>query len=270
MALPGHSSATPPAPSSGVLALVPTRPPSTRCWLTSPPVHYATLCYAGLILLFNMLVLARVVAILWSIRRQRGQARRDWVTVLGLTCLLGTTWGLAFSSFGVFLVPQLYLFTILNSLQGRRGAPGGLGGTGNPWVGSSGVLVTLLLLVGAWCTHGSDDVAAHPQVSSSASGTSPCTTGPSRAPSATPPDNASRRRGSGFGGELGGCSLRMCRGGIAGAADAVDFVRGSIWAAKLAFRAAGPAACWGLGSGYCAPPDHGCPAGLQPSIGTQH
>ncbi|XP_075289889.1 adhesion G-protein coupled receptor G5-like isoform X3 [Opisthocomus hoazin] len=91
---------------------------ATMCWLTSPPVHYATLCYAGLILLFNMLVLARVVAILWSIRRQRGQARRDWVTVLGLTCLLGTTWGLAFSSFGVFLVPQLYLFTILNSLQG--------------------------------------------------------------------------------------------------------------------------------------------------------
>ncbi|NWS67426.1 AGRG5 protein, partial [Crotophaga sulcirostris] len=92
--------------------------PSTRCWLTSPPVHYATLGYAGLILLFNTLVLVRVVMILRSIKRQRGQARRDWVTVLMLTCLLGTTWGLAFFSFGIFLVPQLYLFTILNSLQG--------------------------------------------------------------------------------------------------------------------------------------------------------
>ncbi|NXE84039.1 AGRG5 protein, partial [Cochlearius cochlearius] len=92
--------------------------PSARCWLTSLPAHYATLGYAGLILLFNMLVLGRVVLILRRIRRQKEQARKDWATVLGLTCLLGTTWGLAFFSFDVFLVPQLYLFTILNSLQG--------------------------------------------------------------------------------------------------------------------------------------------------------
>ncbi|NXS76575.1 AGRG5 protein, partial [Pandion haliaetus] len=92
--------------------------PSARCWLTSAPAYYATLCYTGLILLFNMLVLGRVVMILRRIRRQKRQARKDWATVLGLTCLLGTTWGLAFFSFSVFLIPQLYLFTILNSLQG--------------------------------------------------------------------------------------------------------------------------------------------------------
>ncbi|PKU42402.1 g-protein coupled receptor 56 [Limosa lapponica baueri] len=91
---------------------------ATICWLTSPPAHYATVCYAGLILLFNTLVLGRVGMILRRIRQQNGQARKDWATVLGLTCLLGTTWGLGFFSFGVFLVPQLYLFTILNSLQG--------------------------------------------------------------------------------------------------------------------------------------------------------
>ncbi|XP_053934262.1 adhesion G-protein coupled receptor G5 isoform X1 [Cuculus canorus] len=90
----------------------------TTCWLTSQPAHYATICCAGLILLFNTLVLGRVMIILWRIQRQKEQARKDWVTVLVLTCLLGTTWGLAFFSFGVFLVPQLYLFTILNSLQG--------------------------------------------------------------------------------------------------------------------------------------------------------
>ncbi|NXX82558.1 AGRG5 protein, partial [Urocolius indicus] len=92
--------------------------PSGRCWLTSSPAHSATLCYAGLILLFNTLVLGRVLVILRRIRQHKGQARKDWVTVLGLTCLLGTTWGLAFFSFGIFLIPQLYLFTILNSLQG--------------------------------------------------------------------------------------------------------------------------------------------------------
>ncbi|NXW31940.1 AGRG5 protein, partial [Phaetusa simplex] len=91
---------------------------TTMCWLTSSPAHYATLCYAGLILLFNTLVLGRVAVILRRIRRQKGQAWKDWATVLGLTCLLGTTWGLAFFRFGVFLVPQIYLFTILNSLQG--------------------------------------------------------------------------------------------------------------------------------------------------------
>ncbi|NXC50714.1 AGRG5 protein, partial [Penelope pileata] len=90
----------------------------TMCWLTTQPAHYVTLCYAGLILLFNALVLGAVVVVLRRTRHQKEQARRDWVTVLGLTCLLGTTWGLAFFSFGVFLVPQLYLFTILNSLQG--------------------------------------------------------------------------------------------------------------------------------------------------------
>ncbi|KAM6194958.1 adhesion G-protein coupled receptor G5-like [Sarcoramphus papa] len=113
---------------------------TTMCWLTSPPAHHATLCYAGLILLFNTLVLGRVVMILRRIRRQKEQARKDWVTVLGLTGLLGTTWGLAFFSFGVFLVPQLYLFTILNSLQGffvclwyvtvhRRSKPGSFSNT---------------------------------------------------------------------------------------------------------------------------------------------
>ncbi|XP_052542517.1 adhesion G-protein coupled receptor G5 isoform X1 [Tympanuchus pallidicinctus] len=90
----------------------------TMCWLTSPPAHYMTLCYAGLILLFNVLVLVAVVVVLWKTRQQQRRARRDWVTVLGLTCLLGTTWGTAFCAFGVLLVPQLYVFTVLNSLQG--------------------------------------------------------------------------------------------------------------------------------------------------------
>ncbi|KAI6077453.1 Adhesion G-protein coupled receptor G5 [Aix galericulata] len=88
------------------------------CWLTSQQSHFVTFCYTGLILLFNTLMLAAVVVMLRRIKCQKGQARRDWATVLGLTCLLGTTWGLAFFSFGVLLVPQLYLFTILNSLQG--------------------------------------------------------------------------------------------------------------------------------------------------------
>nr|XP_056718321.1 adhesion G-protein coupled receptor G5 [Euleptes europaea] len=94
----------------------------TMCWITSPKVHYFNLIYVSGTVLFNMSVLTLVV---WQLRRlgansrqQKERSCRDVVTVLGLTCFLGTTWTLAFISFGVFSLPQAFLFTILNSLQG--------------------------------------------------------------------------------------------------------------------------------------------------------
>ncbi|KAF5919670.1 hypothetical protein HPG69_000271 [Diceros bicornis minor] len=95
----------------------------SMCWVRSPGVHSVLVMgYGGLTSLFNLVVLA------WALRAlRRLQARekapgaracRDTVTVLGLTVLLGTTWALAFFSFGVFLLPQLFLFTIFNSLYG--------------------------------------------------------------------------------------------------------------------------------------------------------
>ncbi|KAM5208361.1 adhesion G-protein coupled receptor G5 isoform 1-T1 [Hipposideros larvatus] len=93
------------------------------CWVRSPEVHsILVMGYGGLTSLFNLVVLAWV---LWTLHRLKArekasglQACRDTVTVLGLTVLLGTTWALAFFSFGVFLLPQLFLFTIFNSLYG--------------------------------------------------------------------------------------------------------------------------------------------------------
>uniref|UniRef100_G1QS61 Adhesion G-protein coupled receptor G5 n=1 Tax=Nomascus leucogenys TaxID=61853 RepID=G1QS61_NOMLE len=93
------------------------------CWVRSPVVHgVLVMGYGGLTSLFNLVVLAWA---LWTLRRLRARvdapsarACHDTVTVLGLTVLLGTTWALAFFSFGVFLLPQLFLFTILNSLYG--------------------------------------------------------------------------------------------------------------------------------------------------------
>ncbi|CAB1438536.1 unnamed protein product [Pleuronectes platessa] len=46
------------------------------------------------------------------------RAKRDTCTLLGVTTLLGLTWGLVLFSFGSLTVPGLYLFCILNSLQG--------------------------------------------------------------------------------------------------------------------------------------------------------
>ncbi|XP_045674362.1 adhesion G-protein coupled receptor G5 isoform X1 [Phyllostomus hastatus] len=93
------------------------------CWVQSPGVHGALVIgYGGLTSLFNLVVLVWALRVLRRMKAQEkapgSRACKDTVTVLGLTILLGTTWTLAFFSFGVFLLPQLFLFTILNSLYG--------------------------------------------------------------------------------------------------------------------------------------------------------
>lgn len=98
--------------------------PLLRCWVSSPTVHRVLVMgYGGLTFLFNLVVLACALCILCRLRARekalRPRACRDTVMVLGLTVLLGTTWALAFFSISVFLLPQLFLFTIFNSLYGR-------------------------------------------------------------------------------------------------------------------------------------------------------
>lgn len=95
----------------------------SMCWVRSRWVHTVLVMgYGGLMSLFNLVVLAWALRTLSRLRAQeralRAQACRDAVTVLGLTVLLGTTWALAFFPFGVFLLPQLFLFTIFNSFYG--------------------------------------------------------------------------------------------------------------------------------------------------------
>lgn len=107
-----------------------------RCWVQNSWVHRVLVMgYGGLTSLFNLVVLAWALRVLNKLRAREkvpgSRACRDTVTVLGLTVLLGTTWALAFFSFSVFLLPQLFLFTVFNSLYGR--ACGWHGG--NPWRG---------------------------------------------------------------------------------------------------------------------------------------
>nr|XP_058899779.1 adhesion G-protein coupled receptor G5 [Kogia breviceps] len=93
------------------------------CWVRDPWVHgVLVMGFGGLTSLFNLVVLAWALRVLHRLRaREKALGPRacwDTVTVLGLTVLLGTTWTLAFFSFGVFLLPQLFLFTTFNSLYG--------------------------------------------------------------------------------------------------------------------------------------------------------
>ncbi|NXS78862.1 AGRG3 protein, partial [Erpornis zantholeuca] len=96
------------------------------CWITSKRllVHYITNCgYFGLIFLFNMAVFGVVTQKSCSLQGTGAVQghRKPWKVALvaaGLFCLLGATWALAFLTYGISSAPVLYLFTILNSLQG--------------------------------------------------------------------------------------------------------------------------------------------------------
>ncbi|XP_054057450.1 adhesion G protein-coupled receptor G3 isoform X1 [Rissa tridactyla] len=96
------------------------------CWITSKHllVHYITNCgYFGLIFLFNMAVFGVVTqksCCLQATGAVQGD-RKAWKVALvaaGLFCLLGATWALMFLTYGTSSAPVLYIFTILNSLQG--------------------------------------------------------------------------------------------------------------------------------------------------------
>ncbi|NWW80635.1 AGRG3 protein, partial [Climacteris rufus] len=96
------------------------------CWITSKHllVHYITNCgYFGLIFLFNMVIFGVVTQKSCSLQGTGAVQgyRKPWKVALvaaGLFCLLGATWALAFLTYSISSVPILYLFTILNSLQG--------------------------------------------------------------------------------------------------------------------------------------------------------
>lgn len=118
---------------------------SCRCWFQKEPALYATVHgYFLVTFLFGAVVLALVawkIFTLPSVTAGKGQGPTwKWVlTVLGLSSLVGMTWGLA------VLTPlglsTIYVFTLLNSLQGEgperpQAASLALRGTGN-WGGCS-------------------------------------------------------------------------------------------------------------------------------------
>ncbi|NXX48846.1 AGRG3 protein, partial [Tricholaema leucomelas] len=102
------------------------QPIAHLCWITSKHllVHYITNCgYFGLIFLFNVAVFAVVIhkscCLQGTGAGQRGlRAWKVALVAVGLFCLLGATWALAFLTYGTSSAPVLYLFTVLNSLQG--------------------------------------------------------------------------------------------------------------------------------------------------------
>ncbi|XP_066569750.1 adhesion G-protein coupled receptor G5 isoform X1 [Amia ocellicauda] len=91
---------------------------ASMCWITEDLVHYITnIGVFSVIFFFN---LAMLVCLVINI-----QDRGPWkdkhimlISIWGMNCLFGITWGLAFFNFGPLTVPVQFLFCIVNSLQG--------------------------------------------------------------------------------------------------------------------------------------------------------
>lgn len=117
------------------------------CWITDDSFFYSlNLVYFTLIFIFNSGILVTVASSICKIKVIRhnlkappdaegktwrdpamaSESCRSGLTVLGLTCLMGTTWGLAFLGSGYTNYPVIYLFCILNSLQGLLSVPVGV------------------------------------------------------------------------------------------------------------------------------------------------
>ncbi|XP_067257550.1 adhesion G-protein coupled receptor G5-like [Chanodichthys erythropterus] len=94
------------------------------CLFIKPQVmNGVNVSYFTIVFLFNVGILISVSRQIFKLRHVGNKPGKmpvwkDAGTVLGLMCLLGTTWGLIFFSMGYTNYPILYLFCILNTMQG--------------------------------------------------------------------------------------------------------------------------------------------------------
>uniref|UniRef100_A0A3Q1EVU1 Adhesion G protein-coupled receptor G3-like n=1 Tax=Acanthochromis polyacanthus TaxID=80966 RepID=A0A3Q1EVU1_9TELE len=114
------------------------------CWMSSEFKQQAvlvsfitTVAFPCLVILCNSCMMGLVVFKLWGLREgiggyksssdwkktskeKRSKLWKDGATLLGLSCVMGLTWGLASTTYITYIsLPGLYVFTILNSLQGQ-------------------------------------------------------------------------------------------------------------------------------------------------------
>ncbi|XP_061100229.1 adhesion G protein-coupled receptor G3-like [Conger conger] len=96
--------------------------PYSMCWIMDTPsgwvIHYltnVTFPVAVVIAGLGMLVLVLNTALN---RKEWGQNQVTFLSIWGLSCLFGCTWGLGLLNFGPLSAVTLFLFCIINGLQG--------------------------------------------------------------------------------------------------------------------------------------------------------
>lgn len=93
-----------------------------RCWIKDSGVQYGSVvAYLIVVLLFNSTIFVIVITTMLKLRsvtspQGKRQSRNITCSVLGLTCILGLTWGMGFFSMGYTNYVILYIF---NSLKGK-------------------------------------------------------------------------------------------------------------------------------------------------------
>ncbi|XP_024912612.1 adhesion G-protein coupled receptor G2-like [Cynoglossus semilaevis] len=97
----------------------------TMCWLTNNDVHLiVNVGYYSLVFLFTFTTFIIILTWVVCIRKtktEHSQVNRsgvDIVTIMGLCCMMGITWGFAFFAYGAARMVFYYVFTVLNSFQG--------------------------------------------------------------------------------------------------------------------------------------------------------
>ncbi|XP_029980194.1 adhesion G protein-coupled receptor G3 [Sphaeramia orbicularis] len=112
------------------------------CWVSSQfpqkllVIFITAVAFPCLVILYNSCMLGVVLFKMWGLRKgdgafggdsswkkidkqRRSRLWKDATTVLGLSCVLGLPWGLAATTyFSSNILPGVYIFTVLNSLQG--------------------------------------------------------------------------------------------------------------------------------------------------------
>ncbi|KAM4596898.1 adhesion G-protein coupled receptor G2-like isoform 2-T2 [Fundulus diaphanus] len=95
------------------------------CYITNDTAKMVTTVGVfGLVFLFNLILFGVIIKIFMGAsyskerRSERNAAKNKIFTLLVLAVLLGLTWGLIFFSLGHLNTPVLYIFCIMNSLQG--------------------------------------------------------------------------------------------------------------------------------------------------------
>ncbi|XP_034436002.1 adhesion G-protein coupled receptor G2-like [Hippoglossus hippoglossus] len=95
------------------------------CWITDGNVHYiVNIGYYAIVFLFTFSTFTIMVSWLCILKRtkkdneQVNKSGISLMTIMGLCCMLGVTWGFAFFAYGALRIPSYYIFTVLNSFQG--------------------------------------------------------------------------------------------------------------------------------------------------------
>lgn len=94
--------------------------PIFRCWISDAGVHQGVnIGYYAVVFVFTLSVFIVTVRQIVLLAQDNSSIKSNTSTILSLFLLLGITWAFAFFSYGPLLIASYYIFTILNSFQGK-------------------------------------------------------------------------------------------------------------------------------------------------------